>query len=404
MQARKFAVDVLYLHPAGAYGGASKSLIELYQILRKDGVRATMLTPSGSAAKAFAEAGMSTITTPGISQFDNTRYGHYRGARWLILLRELAYLPVSLMAIWRMRGRQFDVLHVNEVTLLPLALFAKKLLGLPMVVHVRSLQCAPRSNRRSRLIGYWLKHHADAVVAIDYTVAQTLDSTLPLNIVHNGLGVLHSGHNNKTPRPAGQPLRVGFMGVLIALKGVYELVDAMRILKDRGVDIECVIAGENARELHGVRAWALRKLGFARDVRSELEQLIHRHGLGRRVRLVGFVKDVHAIYPTLDILCFPSHLNAAGRPVFEAAFFGVPSVVAIQDPLPDAVVHGQTGLAIPRPNPELIADALQSLAQDDEFRLALGRRARAWAFEQFSIENSAASVLRIYRQFKHRSE
>jgi len=397
-------VDVLYLHPAGAYGGASKSLIELYQILRKDGVRAMVLTPSGSAAAAFAEAGMSTITIPGLSQFDNTRYGHYRGVRWLILLRELAYLPLSLLAIWRLRRHRFDVLHVNEVTLLPMALFAKRLLGLPMVVHVRSLQCEPNYSRRSKLFGYWLKQHADAVIAIDCTVAQTLDSTLPLNIVHNGLGVVHSGHNNKAPCLQGQPLRVGFMGVLIALKGVYELVDAMRILKGRSVDIECVIAGANAREVHGVRAWALRKLGFARDVRTELEQLIHRHGLERQVRLLGFVKDVHAIYPTLDILCFPSYLNAAGRPVFEAAFFGVPSVVAIDDPLPDAVVHGETGLAIPRPNPELIADALQSLAQNDEFRMALGRRAQTWALELFSIENSAAAVLRIYQQLNQSSE
>ncbi len=397
-------MNVLYLHPAGAYGGASKSLIELYRILRKDGVHATVLTPSGSAAAAFAEAGMSTITIPGLSQFDNTRYGHYRGVRWLILLRELAYLPLSLLAIWRLRWHRFDVLHVNEVTLLPLALFAKKLLGLPMIVHVRSLQCEPNINLRSRLFGHWLKQYADAVVAIDRTVAQTLDNTLPLNIVHNGLSVVHSSHNNKAPPPQGQPLRVGFMGVLIALKGVYELVDAMRILKGRGVDIECVIAGENARELHGVRAWALRRLGFARDVRTELEQLIHRHGLASQVRLLGFVKDVHAIYPTLDILCFPSHLNAAGRPVFEAAFFGVPSVVAIDDPLPDAVVHGETGLAIPRPDPELIADAIQCLAQDDEFRMALGRRARVWALEHFSIQNSAAAVLRIYQQLKQRSE
>jgi glycosyltransferase involved in cell wall biosynthesis len=397
-------VDVLYLHPAGAYGGASKSLIELYQILSRNGVRGTVVTPTGSAATAFAEAGMSVISIPGLTQFDNTRYGHYRGLRWLILLRELAFLPVSLLAIWRLRHRKFNVLHVNEVTLLPLALFAKLLLDLPMVVHVRSLQCAPGSNRRTRLVGRWLGRYADAVVPIDHTVARTLDRTLALNIVHNGLRVAVSSHSTNAPRAAEQPMRVGFMGVLIALKGVYELVEAMRILKGRDVNIECVIAGENARELDGARAWVLRKLGFARDVRTELEQLIQRHGLEQQVRLVGFVKDVHSIYKTLDVLCFPSHLNAAGRPVFEAAFFEIPSVVAIDDPLPDAVLHGQTGLAIPRPDPELIADALQSLAHDEDFRIALGRGARAWALEQFDIENSAATLLRIYQQLPARSK
>ena len=392
-------MEVLYLHPAGTFGGASKSLIELYRVLHGFGVRGTVLTPSGSAASAFMEAGMSTIEIFGLSQFDNTRYGHYRGLRWLILLREIAFLPASLLAVWRLRGRQFDLLHVNEVTLLPLALLVKKLLRLPMVVHVRSLQCEPKGTWRTRLIGYCLERYADAVIPIDHMVARTLSGKLSMNIVHNGLRVASSRSCIKSPhRTLEKPIRVGFLGVLIAFKGVYELVDAMHILKERGVNIECVIVGENARELHGVRAWVLSRLGFASDVRSELMQLIQRYGLERQVRLMGFVKDVSAVYQTLDVLCFPSYLNAAGRPVFEAALFGVPSVVAVDDPPPDAVVHGQTGLAIPRPEPGLIADALQSLALDEEFRLTLGRGARAWAMEHFTIENSAAAIFNIYQQ------
>ena len=395
-------MEVLYLHPSGAYGGASKSLIELYQILSRNGVHGTVLTPFGSAGAAFAEAGMSIIEIPGLSQFDNTRYGHYRRLRWLILFRELAYLPVSLLAIWRLRGKRFDVLHVNEVTLLPLAVFAKKMLGLPMVVHVRSLQCSPDSTRRTRLISRWLKLYADVVVPIDHTVARTLDSNLALKIIHNGLQVVAASHRNKVPPPQGQPVRVGFLGVLIALKGVYELVEAMRILKDRGVNIECLIAGENPRELYGVRAWVLRKLGFARDVRTDLMRLIQLHGLERHVQLVGFVKDVHSTYQSIDILCFPSHLNAAGRPVFEAAFFEVPSLVVLDDPLPDAVVHGETGLAIPQPDPVLIADALQYLVQKEEVRMTLGRGARTWALKEFDIEKSAAMVMCTYRQLQTR--
>lgn len=397
-------MDVLYLHPAGAYGGASKSLIELYQVLSEHGVRGTVLTPKGTAAVAFANAGMATVVVPGLSQFDNTRYGHYRGLRWLIMLRELAYLPISLLVIWRLRRRRFDVLHANEITLLPLALFAKKILGLPLIIHVRSLQCEPKSNRRSWLLNRWMRQYVDAVVAIDQTVARSLDENIELNIIHNGLGVIPSGHHRTEPRSASKPIRVGFMGVLGALKGVYELVDAIRILKGRGVDIECVIAGENARELSGFRAWLLSKLGFARNVRMDLETLIKQHGLESQVRLLGFVKNIDAIYPTLDILCFPSHLNAAGRPVFEAALFGVPSVVAIDDPLPDAVVHGQTGLAVPRPDPELIADAIQTMANNEEFRMALGRGARKWALEQFDIQSSAVTVLRIYREIQRRAE
>lgn len=387
---------VLFLHPAAAFGGASKSLIELFGCLRAYGVQGTVLTPSGTVCQAFAQAGMDVRRVRGLSQFDNTRYGYYRRLRWIILLREFFLLPFSLIAIWRLRHERFDVLHLNEVTLLPLGILAKLLLRIPMVVHVRSLQRPPGRGLRTRLLSAVLQRFAEAVVPIDHTVASTLSNDLPLRVVHNGLSI-DSPPNEMSPRDRDGPVRVGFVGGLIPLKGVYELVEAMRILKDRQVRIECWIAGENARDLSGLKAWVLRKLGFAHDVRKDLECFIVKHDLQSNVHLLGFVDDVRLLYPQLDILCFPSHLDAAGRPVFEAAFYSIPSVVAVANPVPDAILHEVTGLAIPRSDPELLADALHRLAQDSEFRLALGRRARRWAEDNFAIEVNARLMYRIYQ-------
>lgn len=388
---------VLYLHPAAAFGGASKSLIELFGRLREAGVQGLVLTPAGSVCEAFSKAGLEVRAVRGLSQFDNTRYGHYRRLRWIILLRELWFLPFSIAALWRMRHEAFDLIHINEVTLLPLGILAKWWLRLPMVVHVRSLQCAPGNSRRTRWVNAWLRRHADAVVAIDHTVARTLESGLPLSVVHNAIQV--DAGKQALPQARGDgPVRVGYLGVLLALKGIFELVEAIRILKERGLSIECIVAGENARQLSGPKAWVLGRLGFARDVRAELEAFIARHGLQQEIKLLGFVADVRTLYPSLDILCFPSYLNAAGRPVFEAAFFGVPSIVAVQDPPPDSIVHGVTGLALPRPDPVLIADAIQRLASDVGYRRQLGVQARHWAEENFAIAGSAASMVAIYRR------
>jgi glycosyltransferase involved in cell wall biosynthesis len=158
-----------------------------------------------------------------------------------------------------------------------------------------------------------------------------------------------------------------------------------------------LIAGENARKTRGIKAWLLNKAGFSRDVRSEILSYITVHNLQNEVRLVGFLERVDELYEQLDILCFASYLNSAGRPVFEAAFYGVPSIVAVTDPLPDSVVHEVTGLAIPRPEPILIADALQRLAEDEPLRLRLGLAAWEWAHKNFSIENSASEMLKVYQ-------
>jgi glycosyltransferase involved in cell wall biosynthesis len=390
-------VRVLYLQPSGVFGGSPKSLIELFRCLAKSGVKATVLTPPGSAADAFAAAGMDVQLVKGLSQFDNTRYGYYRGSRWMILLRELFFLPFSLVALWNLRREYFDLIHVNEVTLLPLAVIAKRVVGAPLVVHVRSLQRRPIQSRRAVWVNQCLKRHADAVVAIDQTVAGTLGKRVTSIIVHNGLDIsLSEAISPAVGSNSIEVVKVGFVGVLLPHKGIYELMEAMRILKDRKVPVELIVVGENSRALAGAKAWVLRKLGFHRDVRSDLEELVKKYGLADRVKFVGFVGDVRTLYPQIDILCFPSHLDAAGRPVFEAAFYGIPSVVAVADPPTDAIVHNVTGLAIPRPDPVLIADALQRLAEDAEFRLQLGRQAREWARENFSIEKSADSILKMY--------
>lgn len=390
------SLRILYIHPAAAYGGASKSLIELFSCLRSSGIDGAVLTPLGTASEAFERAGMAVHPVRGISQFDNTRYGYYRKLRWMILLRELFFLSFSLRGLWRLRRDRFDLIHVNEITLLPLGVVAKWLLRVPLVVHVRSLQRKPGSDTRTGWINGLLRRHADAVVAIDHTVAATLEADVPVRIVHNGLKVDETAPGSRL-RCDLDPVRVGFLGGLIPLKGVFELIDAMRLLKKRCVNVQCVIAGENARQLSGFKAWILGKLGFARDVRSELDVLIRRNGLEDQVKLLGFVSDVRELYPQLDILCFPSHLDAAGRPVFEAAFYSVPSVVAVTNPLPDALLHEVTGLAVPTPDPMLIADALQRLAEEPDFRRKLGRQAKIWAEETFGIEVNAMLMLDLYR-------
>jgi len=396
-------VHVLYLQASGVFGGSPKSLIELFRSLAKRGMKATVLTPPGGAADAFAAVGMNVRRVKGLSQFDNTRYGYYRGLRWLILLRELFFLPFCLLAIWSLRRERFDLIHANELTLLPLAVIAKHLLGVPLVVHVRSLQRRSERNRRGAWINRLLERHAKAVVAIDQTVAGTLGKEVANSIVHNGLEISPSqAISPAVGSSAIKTVKVGFVGVLLPLKGIYELVEAMRILKKREVAIELFVAGENSRALSGLKAWVLQKLGFYRDVRSDLAALVEKYGLTDRVKFVGFVGDVRTLYPQIDILCFPSHLDAAGRPVFEAAFYGVPSVVAMANPPADAVIHNVTGLAIPRPNPVLIADALQRLAEDEEFRLQLGRQASEWAREKFSIEKSADAIFDIYSNLQSR--
>ena len=344
---------------------------------------------------------MKIYAVQGLAQLDNTRYGYYRKLRWLILIREFFFLPGSIYILWKLRKSFFTLIHVNEITLLPLGIFAKLIFRIPLLVHVRSLQRNSIS-LRDRLIQFCLAKYVDVVIAIDETVAESLPKGLPLSVIHNGINLnfdskqisidlFNQKKRNKIPV-------VGFFGVLIPSKGIYELVEAMRILKQKKVNVKCLIVGENSRDISGLKEWLLKELGFYQNVRQNLEKLIIQNKLSDVIELIGFVSDVRTIYPYIDVLCFPSYLNAAGRPVFEAAFFGIPSVVAIENPKSDAIEHEITGLAIPKPEPELIADALQRLVENSLYRIRLGSQAKNWAIKNFSIKSSAEEICKLYEQ------
>lgn len=403
-EVRQRSLGVLVLHPSGAFSGAARSLLELLRGLPPGAVAPHLLMPRGQAAALFEREGYPVTAIRGMTQFDCTRYGHYRGLRWLIAMRELFYLPHTLLALWQAKraANSIDLIHANEITSIVAAILAKSLLGKPLVVHVRSVQQTEGITWRRRLLGRLLQRHADTVIAIDETVRESLPREVGASVIHNGF----APNFNEPPPPAvvalrrryhAGSLRVGMIGSLLALKGVYEFLEAARIAVREGVNADFVIVGSNLRPLSGARAAMLGWLGFARDVERDIQGFVARHGLGARVHLLEFTPQISSVYRSLDLLCFPSHLDAVGRPVLEAAWFGVPSLVAVARPLPDTFVDGETGLRIPARDPQAIADAVARLCTDRERLKRMGEAARRLAERNFDNERNAARVLEVYR-------
>ncbi|MCC7483959.1 MAG: glycosyltransferase family 4 protein [Burkholderiales bacterium] len=401
-------IHVLYIHHAGAFGGASRSLLELMEGFPPGSVTARLLAQRGSAAAAFAERGIATLETRGISQFDHTRYGHYRGRRWLLLARELAYLPATIAGMLRARRRwpAIDIVHVNEIVAVPAIILAKRLFRAPLVVHVRSVQHPRHDALRSRLLARSLRRHADAVIAIDETVRASLPPGIPAEVIHNAYTPRADAAARSAPLPPRTPgtMRVAMVGNLLPLKGVSGFLEAARRVAERGAPVEFVIVGGNTRRLAGVTGALLEAGGFARDMEAEVDRYIARHGLAARVRRVAFTRDIDAIYRDIDVLCFPSLLDAPGRPVFEAAHWGAPSIVATAAPAADTLIHGETGLAVAPGDPGALAAAIEQLARAPAEVKRMGEAARRLALENFDARGNAARMLAVYRRLLARPE
>jgi len=62
------------------------------------------------------------------------------------------------------------------------------------------------------------------------------------------------------------------------------------------------------------------------------------------------------------------------------------------------VRDGENGLLVPPGESEALAEALLRLIADREVRLAMGRRGRAIAESEFSLEAVVASTMQLYRE------
>jgi hypothetical protein len=65
---------VLYVHPFRAYGGATRSLAEMFAALPRGSVHGVAITPLGAASKALESVGMVVVPARGIAQWDDTRF------------------------------------------------------------------------------------------------------------------------------------------------------------------------------------------------------------------------------------------------------------------------------------------------------------------------------------------
>jgi glycosyltransferase involved in cell wall biosynthesis len=392
-------IRVLFIHHYGAFSGASRSLLELISGFPPGTIDACVLTPRGRTHEVLTERGIKCIPCSSVALFDNTRYGHYRGLRWFILLRELARLPQTLRSLWRVQ-REFpdvDIVHINESAMLPAIVAVGRWFRRPTVVHVRAVQSGAPT-WASRMFVKVFERNVSAAVAIDETVKRSLPTnlSLPVKVIHNGFNMRPAGESAADARPA-DPLIVGMVGNLIRVKGCREFVEAATLCRDRKLPVRFVFIGAGEGAQPGWIARLLVRLEVGQNIERELRDLVAQRGLDGYVEFRPFTTDLAAVYRSIDVVCFPSHLDAPGRPIFEAAFFAVPAIAAISDPTPDTFVPGETGLTIRACSSEDIVGAVEHLLEHPQERLRLGNNACRLVATQFNAQRNARLMLDLYR-------
>ena len=234
---------------------------------------------------------------------------------------------------------------------------------------------------------------AKFIVAISEYSRDFLLDLLPNENLKEKFHIVHCGVSTDDFSPpahkASDQLPLVFsVAQLTERKGIPVLVEACRIVAERGYDFKCIIAGDGLQ-------------------RPLLEQQVAQYQLQDKVQLVGVVFQEHlaSYLNEADMFVLPCltapNGDVDGIPVvlMEAMAMEIPTVSTYVSGIPELIEDGHSGLLVKEKDAEALADALQRLLEDDELRTRLGKNGRQKVIEEFNIDRSAAQLATLFERY-----
>jgi len=193
------------------------------------------------------------------------------------------------------------------------------------------------------------------------------------------------------PPPTTEP-RVGHRCPVIGLFGYSAeesaaslVLDAVRLLSDRGLEVRLMLLGAPGRSSAGTEAW------LARAGTREITDALYFSG----------ILPAHELSDALaacDVLVFADVAGPSSRKTTLAASLasGRP-VVAIDGPARWSELIQSEATRVVKPTAPALAEAIVALLADEGLREALGARGRAFAEQRMSVRRSANVVTSLLR-------
>jgi glycosyltransferase involved in cell wall biosynthesis len=206
------------------------------------------------------------------------------------------------------------------------------------------------------------------------------------------LHVIHCGADTErfAPRDSRAPggrFALVCVGSFIEVKGHAYLIEACRVLEERGVRIHCHLIGDGPG-------------------RKELARQIAESGLDEAVVMHGALPRpaVAELIAACDVIVQPSAPTARGAregiPVslMEGMASGLPVVASRLSGIPELVEDGRTGILVPPRDAGALAGALERLFEDPALRRQLGRAGRQKVLDDFDLDRNAGRLVALVEE------
>jgi colanic acid/amylovoran biosynthesis glycosyltransferase len=310
----------------------------------------------------------------------------FRSRSTRVLLRNLAVYPKGLWLADLARDWGADHIHAHWSTVpATMALVAGEVSRLPWSLTAHRFDIAEDNLLDMKAT------RACFIRAINQRGAQEIvdrvsPATSPPSVIHMGVRVPSVKHRELWNN-GGRVLRLVVPANLLEVKGHTYLLQAVRILTDRGVDVHLDLAGDG-------------------PLREELVRETRDLGLRDRVAFLGLVPHEKLLKRmeagSWDILVLPSIMTDSGEkegiPValIEAMSCRVPVVSTVSGGIPELFEGVDEALLVSPRDPAALAEAIERAASDPVLRERLIESASKRVEDSFAVERVAEELVKRF--------
>lgn len=297
---------------------------------------------------------------------------------------------------WLIRKERWSVFRIGDPYYVGIAgiLFAK-LFDVTTFCHIHHLDDQESSFKRIKIIA-WVARRCDLVIALSRFGARQIEKKLgvpaqKITIAYPGFKKPIRDYKTAKTSADHDTVNFTFIGSIIPRKNLLFLIDAFLGVYQKHPQVMLNLIGQPYP-------------GQGEYLQS-LKERISRHGLTRQINLTGFVDEdtKNKILGETDVFVFPSLMEGFGMAPVEAMSLGIPCVALDGSAIPEVIRHGKTGLLVKQGDPTLFTEALNSLIENKQLRIALGKNAKRDVLQRFSWDKAAKIILeRLKKQIDNK--
>lgn len=296
--------------------------------------------------------------------------------------------------MWKLMTRRYDLCYCAIACFgtpflkdAPVALMCR-LFGRRVIIHQHNKGMRQYCHKQIYRQLYRMVYRKAKVMLLSWRLYDDIADVVAreqVEVCPNGIPDCYPEAAIDSPDSGGGAVKLLFLSNIIPSKGCNVLLEALALLKGRGVEVECDFVGGDCPEQSAE--------DFAKLIRQMgLEGIASYAG-----RKYGSEKDEY--WRKADVFVFPTYYAQECFPIvlLESMQHGVACITTREAAIPDIVEDGVNGLLCKAQDAKSLAGCIERLASDKELRLRMGEAGRRRYMERFTLEAFERRFVNVMR-------